>query len=203
MRLIGFLLVLAGLGLAVGYPLYQSDFTGTEVHRERIYDRKIGGNINSWYPVTIDLKEVQGPVRIRLEGQRASGDNYIGTNYPVEIELTGPQGTVLSAGLDINLASDPNKPNPGEQRLYANAPDFDVIASGPHTLKVTPQLDRDVSVLWMDAIFLANVERPTNDYLRPGLIMVGLGLGMSFLGGRRRKSRKEKTRPEPRRWGRR
>ncbi len=71
MRLIGFLLVLAGLALAVGYPLYQSDFTGTEVHRERIYDRAVSAETRETGNVAIvELRENQNPLRIRLEGMR-------------------------------------------------------------------------------------------------------------------------------------
>lgn len=205
MRLIGFLLVLAGLALAVGYPLYQSDFTGSEFHRERIFDRAVTGNTRDWKTVNIDLRENQNPLRIRLEGMRGDSDSYIGTNYPVSIDLTGPDGKVLSAALDMKLAADPDRPNPGELRLYINAPDFDVITSGPHSLQVTPNLERDISVLWMDAVFLQNVERPTSEFIRPGLIMAGFGAAMWFIGSRRsrkRRSRDEKAKPEPRRWGR-
>jgi hypothetical protein len=97
MRLIGFLLVLAGLALAVGYPLYQSDFTGTEFQRERIYDRAVSGNTRNWKLAIVELRENQNPLRIRLEGMRGDSDSYIGTNYPVTIDLTGPDGKVLSA----------------------------------------------------------------------------------------------------------
>jgi hypothetical protein len=201
MRILGFLLILAGLGLTFGMQLYQSDFTGEQILRKRIYDRSIGGGITSWYPVTLDLSEQQNPLRIRLEGARADGGSYAGTGYPVSIELKGPEGLALSTGLDINLTSEGAGGN-DEQRLYANAPDFDVIADGPHNLIVRPQLDRDISVLWMDVIFLANVQRPDDSYLRPGLITAGVGLAFWFLGGRRRRKSNRKGKSE-RRWGRR
>jgi len=202
MRLLGFLLIVVGLALAIGLPLYQSDFTGEEITQKRIYDRSVAGNTNVWTPLTLDLSEAQNPVRIRLEGSRAKGGSYAGTGYPVSVELTGPQGTVLSAGLDINLTSESAGGPPDEQRLYANLPDFDVIADGPHTLSVTPQLDRDISVLWMDAEFLANVQRPDNTWFRPGLVTAGIGAAMVFIGNRRRKAKKPGADKAPR-WGRR
>lgn len=203
MRLVAILLILAGFALAFGYPLYQADFTGDEIARLDLYDRARDGNTNEWQARTVNLTEADNPVRVRLEGKRAGGDSFIGSSLPVNIEVEGPEGIVMATGLDMRLASDPDGGvNPSDQRLYINAPDFDILASGEHTIRASTLLQRDISLLKMEAIVLARVERPTNEYLQPGLVLAGIGGGLFIIGNAIARRRKEKSAPKKARWGR-
>lgn len=209
MRVVAVLLMLAGFGLAIGYPLYQADFTGEKIATLDLYDRTRDGNTNEWQARTVNLTEADNPVRIRLEGMRASGDSFIGSSLPVDIEVSGPEGIVLSTGLDMRLASDSesgnSSPNVADQRLYINAPDFDILAPGEHTISVSTPLERDISLMKMEAIVLARVERPTNEYTRSGIVLALVGSGLYVVGyavARLRRKRGKKAKTKPRRWGR-
>ncbi len=194
MRLVGIVLVLAGFALAFGYPLYQADYSGEKLTTLNLYDRERDGWKSEWQVTTVELSEADNPVRIRLEGKRAAADSFIGSTIPVSIEVEGPEGLVLSAGLDLRLASDSQGgTNSIDQRLYINAPDFDVLVPGTHEIRTATSIERDISIMSMDAVVMTRVKRPANEYLQPGLIMAGIGAALFVVGNRRSRKRVERA----------
>ena len=206
MRFVAVLLVLAGLGFAFGYPLYQLDYSGKEFARERVFDRNDGGWKNGWKPIQIEITESQNPVRIRLIGEILSGEYFMNNTLPLTVDLQGPEGKVLSSAVQMNSRENSDQSGASQRRIQISTTDFGIVANGTHTLTVAMQVDRDVSLNWMDAAFIANVQKPDYSYQPIGLSLTVMGVILFVIGSKRRRRAKMKAvanKPKPSRWGRR
>jgi hypothetical protein len=196
------MMILAGLGLAFVYPLYQLDYTGSEVARGTVFDRADGGWQNGWHPIEVQLGEADNPVRIHLEGEILAGQFLQTGSLPVDISVTGPNGVLLSGKFQMTIVegNDPASRKPRRVRLVL--PEFGVFENGIHRLEVTTGLTRDISLDHVEASFLAGAEVPDNRYREPGLWLAGIGLLLYLLGGRRRRRENEEPVRKSSRWGR-
>ncbi len=200
MRKFAFLLMLAGVGLAYLYPLYQQQATGEVFAEKRIFDRSVGGWQNGWQTAELDIREDQSPVRIRLKGTISSGAFFLNNIMPLKLELDGPDGKVFETTLEINNRENNDNSRGNEKAIFANTAEFGILASGTHKLTPTLQIDSDVNLLTMDAAFVANVNFVDNRYRDIGLGLFVAGMLLMIVGRRRRKSVSE---PPKSRWGRR
>ncbi|MGB7336255.1 MAG: hypothetical protein WBD01_10750 [Salaquimonas sp.] len=207
MRKIGFLLIIVGVGLAYLYPLFQEQFTGKEFARERIFDRTKGGWQNGWREVDINLTEANNPVRIRLIGHVLSGNYFLNNTLPLQVNLSGANGTVLSTDLQINARENQNESVTNERTVQIATTEFGVIEDGIYRLSVTSSIARDVNLNWMDAIFVSNVTVRDESFRNIGLGLMMGGLLMVMFGRKRRRLNApnrvaEKSAKKPSRWGR-
>lgn len=200
MRKFAFLLMLAGVGLAYLYPLYQQQATGEVFAEKRIFDRSAGGWQNGWQTAELDIREDQSPVRIRLKGVISSGAFFLNNIMPLKLELDGPDGKVFETTLEINNRENNDNSRGDEKAIFANTAEFGILASGPHKLIPTLQIDSDVNLLTMDAAFVANVNLVDNRYRDIGLGLFVAGMLLMIVGRRRRKPVDV---PPKSRWGRR
>lgn len=205
MRIIGALLIIAGLGLAFGYPIYVTDFSGTEIARARVFDRNDGGWQNGFKPARVELLPRYSPMRIRIEGEVLAGEYNLENTLPLTVELTGPEGPVVSGPLAVGTGEDHSSSGARPRRINRMVPEFGIIAAGEHLLSVKLETGRDIGLSWLDAIFLANVDVPQGDYRNVGLAIAGAGVLLFAAGGRRRRGGGKGGGPAPKpgiRWGR-
>ncbi|MCC0020496.1 MAG: hypothetical protein H6888_05410 [Nitratireductor sp.] len=211
-RLIAVLLMLAGAGLVFLWPEYQKGTTGDEVARVRVFERKLGGWKDGWLPARVQLNESYNPVRIRLEGEFVNGldettRDLLDTRYrllPFQVSLVGPEGPVLSGPVQVDSGVSPGENINFTRKFRYFVPDIGIVASGEHAFNLSLDVDRDLGLAWVDAVFIAHA-RPVDNTLRePGIALIGIGamifLLSTFLRGRR--GSKQKPAKKPRRWGR-
>jgi hypothetical protein len=202
MRKLAFLLMLAGVGLAYLYPLYQEQSAGEVFAGKRIFDRSSGGWENGWQTAELDISETQSPVRIRLKGTISSGAYFQNNVLPLTLELDGPDGKVFETTLVINNRENNDASRGTEKAIFANTVEFGILASGKHVLTASTSLDRDISLLTMDAAFVANVNAIDNQYRDIGLGMFVGGMLLLIVTRKRRKNKPQPAKAKSQ-WGRR
>lgn len=201
-RFFGILLIIAGFGLAFGYPIYQKDFAGQEFARERVFDRENGGWQHGWKSVDVQITEDQSPVRIRLSGEILPGEYDLPATVPITLDLQGPDGKVLSDALQLGTGENNTQSGGKARKLSISTTDFGIIASGLHHLNAVLQTDQDISLSYLDAVFIANIPETNQDYIYFGFGLTGFGAFLYLVGTRmRKKRRKEKSQSVH--WGRR
>ncbi len=206
MRKLAFLLMLAGVGLAYLYPLYQEQSAGKVFAEKRIFDRAQGGWQNGWNTIDLEIMESQSPVRIRLKGTISSGAFFQNNVLPLKLELDGPDGKVFETLLEINNRENNDNSRGNEKAVFANTPEFGILSSGKHTLTSKLEIDKDFSLLTMDATFIENVNFVDNQFRDVGLGMFVSGMLLLIVSRRRKPSGTSapvKSEPEKSRWGRR
>jgi hypothetical protein len=202
MRKLAFLLMLAGVGLAYLYPLYQDQSAGEVFAGKRIFDCSLGGWGNGRQTVEVDISESQSPVRIRLKGTISSGAYFQNNVLPLRLELDGPDGKVFETTLEINNRENNDASRGSERAIFANTVEFGILASGKHVLTASTSLERDINLLTMDAAFVANVNAIDNQYRDIGIGMLVGGMFLLIVGRKRKKNKPEPVKVKSH-WGRR
>lgn len=215
MRFLAILVAVAGFAIIYIYPSYQVAHTGEEVAKFRVFDRETGHWKTGWKQHSVRLTSQMAPLRIRLSGKGLAGANWTGNFLNFKVELKGKDGIAFSDVLDINIddsnqigdSRDSKRDVP--ETLFRVSQDFGVIDNGTYELSVKPVEGFDISIAYMDAYIVANVEEPKTQFQTLGYAALGLGGLIFALGRRNRKSkkgkgkkRKEKKPTQKYKWGR-
>lgn len=201
MRFLSVVLILLGLAIAFALPLYQTDFAGKTVETATVFDRASGGWRDGWKDHDTDLTEAGGPYRIRLKGTLISGTTNMPSTLPVFVEMTGPQGPVLSGEFQLGVREENPNSTTAAERLFISLPEFDALAGGTHTLSVRLLTGGDINLARMEAEIVGNAQAADYSFTSAGLGIFAIGTLLYLLSARRRKkARKAKARA--RRWGR-
>ena len=101
MRAIFVAMIIAGFGLALGYPWYVRHFTGDEIGRWPILESRQGGFITQ----EIKLEASDAPVRIFLDAVPLPGYVPAERRSAVTLAVSRNGVPVLSQGLDFSSTS--------------------------------------------------------------------------------------------------
>lgn len=187
MRIISVLLIIAGLVLAVFYPVYQSDHTGTEIKKERVFDRFSANKFDGWREVEARLTSQMNPIRFRLSGSMLPTASLVGVSQKFIIELTGPSGPVYTGELDVVVQQTDSEAAPKSINVWRVSPELGVLEDGNYKLKITNASELGNLLEYLDVTLVANVEQVSTDYRPIGFGMVGAGILLFSLFRKKRR----------------
>lgn len=130
MRILFFLLALAGLVLGIVYPAAVDYFSGELIANLPVYDRARG-----FAPVTVPLNADDAPVRVMLSA--ATLDNFSPPNASAHLTITATHGsrTVLASPV-VFVAQQARESASNSQRLSATVGLIDPVDAGDYRFDV-------------------------------------------------------------------
>lgn len=206
MRKLFFLILLAGAGLAFGYPWYVENLTGFEIGSFPAYRTDTG-----FTPVSVVLSANEAPVRIFVDMTAMEG--FQPDNARTALTLTASTGgkTVLASTLNYASSSAETRSPQATEKLFRDrAGDLKIETPGEYRFVVG---EGDIETLVpkrVDIVLRANAEVVDSRAQPAGFVLLGLGLIGIIRSGRRRNAdpREPATvvpqnkEPEKPKWGR-
>ncbi|MRG55802.1 hypothetical protein GF108_09435 [Phyllobacterium sp. SYP-B3895] len=195
MRLILFLVLLAGIVLGVAYSWAITNFSGEEIGSWRIYDRP-----GPYKPVTVRLDAKDAPVRAFVDMQPLR--NFVPTQGRTALTtvVTRDGKDILVKTLDYLNGRVGNKGSPqGPQFYRASIGDIDPVESGNYTFTIGPGDFDGLEVAGVDLILRRGARAIDWRIVSGGVALIAIGV-FGLIRSRRRKS-VEKV-PTPPKWGR-
>ncbi len=208
MRILGILLIIAGLFYAVAKPLFNAGPAGEEVARTLFFDRSNTSDENKgWQVSKIFLEKDKNPLNIRITIFRMTGKLDEGRNLKllVRVAPVSQSGTTLPSVLNqpvtIDLeGGDSGSQSPsGQMKISVSTKEFEIEQTGQFKIgafpiaadNVTigkPELEIDGKIIRIEAILTGSAEagNSSNSLLGVGLVVLGIIMLSLF---RRRKNR--------------
>ncbi len=213
MRLVGILLILAGLFFAIAQPWFQSNFTGEELAQQTFFKKSSSKNsaqknAMGWEVGEIKLDSDNNPHRIRINVKRLPGQKYQNGKLKLLVRVApltsdgSAQEAAFAETITINLenATD-NPPGQAPQLISTSTSIFDISQSGnfkigaiplPSVAKkiVAPDFNIDPNIVSIQSIVQGRVEEVSSLSAIKGFAMVILGIGIVSISGRRNRKKR-------------
>lgn len=199
MRFLGVILLLAGLGLGVIWPMVQVRLYGNELARLQFAQLKS----EAAKPKVIELSKVNNPVRVSFEASYLVGAKLPPVKIPVKVLITDADGALLSGKISFSTKGDETGPEQPKVR-GSQSIEFNVLNEGEHLLYLSLAPNKyDDGILVPDiaavtAIVIGNAPELRDDHKALAAVLVLAGMYVLI---RSRRNRKGKPSP-PKRWGR-
>ena len=206
MRLVGILLILAGLFFAIAKPWFQSNFTGEELAQQTFF-KKSSGNNNAmgWEVGQIKLDSANNPHRIRINVKRLPAQKYLNGKLKLLVRVAplandgSAQEAAFAETITINLenATD-NPPDGGPQLISTSTSVFNISQSGNYKIGaiplpavakriVAPDFKIDPNIVSIKSIVHGQVEEVSSLSSIKGFAMVIFGIVLVSIAGRRKR----------------
>lgn len=202
MRTLFLLILLAGLGAALGYPWAVSNFAGREIGRYPAYVR--GG---SFAPVSVDLKAEDAPVRVLVDLTSLGAANMQPDRTVLTLTAATGGTTVLAHTLAfVSHAARDTNPQLQERVYRDDAGLIDPVAPGTYVFTLGPGDAEAIEIKSVDLV-LRREALALDPRVQPiGFALMAIGFIGLVLAFRRRKAvareRNLNSQPPPPRWGR-
>ncbi len=187
MRKLALLLILAGLALVVLRPWLQTGFSGNEIASFNLFERQGEG----WKSAAVTLSPSDNPFRLRINASFVVDAKIRPVKLPLKVRISGADGVVLDG--TVSLKTDLQGAAPEGQKVKSiTAPVFAIVNGGEYLIEVGVADDapnyglHDPGVSVVDGIIAGNVIEADDDYLLPGVVMIGLGV---FILARKRRKK--------------
>lgn len=209
MRIIGVLLIVAGLYFAVAKPWFSTNLTGEELATTKVYDRKKAlGENRGWEVSSVFLEKESSPAIIRLMVRRLPGQFYNNAKLKLLIRLapvsrdgtTG--GTIVNEAVTVSLDTGGPETSSGQELQLAviSTKEFVIPATGNYKIGAFPiagnnvtqgntSLKIDPNITQISAIVMSDVEVVASSSPLRGGVMIVAGILLMSIAKRRRKLR--------------
>jgi hypothetical protein len=202
MRALFLLILLAGIGAALGYPWAVNNFAGAEIGRYPAYAR--GGPFT---PVSVDLEAGDAPVRVLVD-MTALGQTNMQTDRTA-LTLTAATGGATVLADTLTFASTTARDvNPQlQERIYRDTAGLiDPVKPGTYVFTLGPGDAEDIVIKSVDLILRREAVAVDARIQPVGYALMAVGFIGLVLAFRRRKAAAEErnpnSQPPPPRWGR-
>ncbi len=209
MRLVGILLILAGLFFAIAKPWFQSNFTGEEIANFAFFEKNQGDNSSEFWNVSERaLSQENNPHRIRINVKRLPGQKYQNGKLKLLVRIAplasdgSTQEAAFAETITINLenATD-NPPDSAAQLISTSTGVFNIPQSGnykigaiplPSNAKkvIVPDFKIDPNVVSIRSIVQGRVEETSSLSAIKGFAMVIFGIVLVSMSGRRKRRKR-------------
>ncbi len=208
MRILGILLIIAGLFYTVAKPLFDAGSSEEEIAKTLFYDRSNSSDENrGWQVSRIFVEKEDNPLNIRITVSRVIGKLDDGGNLKLLVRVApiSQSGTTLPSVLnqpvtiDLEDNNSETQSQSGQMSMSVSTREFDIERSGQFKIgafpvasdNVTvgkPKLEIDGKIIRIEAILLSKSEAgsSSNSLLGVGLVVLGIILLSLF---RRRKAK--------------
>lgn len=203
MRLLGILLLLGGLYFAIAKPWFSTQFTGEKIATSTLFQKGDG-----WRAGTVELDDDDGPFRTRINVYRLQGKirSRERLHLIFRVQDANSGSVVVEKRLALNLDEASNNTRSDVEQLHSVAVEaFDVPDESTYKVGVVPvsannpdRVDLNIhpNILRVEAVTSQKVEAGGADNLFNGALMIGAGiLLISLAGRRRRRARAPEKRP--------
>ena len=194
MRLIGILLIIAGLFYAIARPWFGAEDTTTQLAKAVIFDQqKIAGQNRGWQVSNVFLDKVNSPARVRINVLRLPADSYDnrGLKLLVRVAPISQSGEIQAAEVNqpviIDLENGFDNPAGGNARLHSiSTEEFQINRTGQYKIGAVPvsadnvttsapALEIDRNIIRIEAVVLSGIEATGSSGLVLGVAMVLFG----------------------------
>ena len=209
MRLVGILLILAGLFFAIAKPWFQSNFTGEEIASFAFFEKNQGDNSSEFWNVSERaLSQENNPHRIRINVKRLPGQKYQNGKLKLLVRIAplasdgSTQEAAFAETITINLenATD-NPPDSAAQLISTSTSVFNIPQSGnykigaiplPSNAKkiIVPDFKIDPNIVSIGSIVQGRVEETSSLSAIKGIAMVIFGIVLVSMSGRRKRRKR-------------
>ena len=209
MRLVGILLILAGLFFAIAKPWFQSNFTGEELGKQTFFKKSSGqSDTMGWEVGEINLDSANNPHRIRINIKRLPAQKYQNGKLKLLVRIAplanngSTQEAEFAETITINLENATDNPPDGAPQLISTSTSvFDISQSGnfkigaiplPAVAKniVAPDFKIDPNIVSIVSIVQGSVEEVSSLSAIKGFAMVILGIGIVSISSRRKRKKR-------------
>jgi len=190
MKMMGLLMILAGLFLAFVYPSFQNTTSGKELSTFMSYQRGA-----PWKPNEVVLDKAGNPFQLRLTGNFLPGSPYLDRALALDVSIRGPTGSALMETINISpeagaMTRPVSKNGDGSVVLIANTSAFSISNSGTHIIKISTSGEVDFSLTSISVTVVGKAFVPDTLFRIPGIIMAVFGVILIF---RSRKKKRHKS----------
>lgn len=174
MRAIFVAMIIAGFGLALGYPWYMRHFTGSEIGRWVILENPASGFITKEVP----LQESDGPVRIFVDATPLPGYVPVERRSVIRLAVSRDGFPVLSERLDFVAKSSSmnvDRPQNGDV-LRQSAGDIDPVIKGNYSFRTVKGDIDGLRLSKAELVLRRGAEEADETITTIGLIMGVMGV---------------------------
>lgn len=200
MRVFFFLLLLAGVGLGIGYPFALSNFSGHEIGTWRVYER--GSGFGS---VTARLDSSDAPVRILVDMTSVGTPRFTGESTVLTLTAATAGRTVLAETVSfVNSTPRSDSPQSGDRIYRDEAGVLTKLDSGDYVFTLGPGDAEDIEMRRVDLILRAGAAEPDPRAVPIGYVLMAIGTVGFIISLSRRGNRPQNpnSKPPAPRWGR-
>lgn len=200
MRTVFLLILLAGIGAAIGYPWAVNNFSGAEIGRYPVYER--GGEFR---PVTVELAAGDAPVRVLVD-MVSTGQPVLQADRTVLTLTASKDGsTVLADTLSFVHAAARDVNPQLQERVFRDAAGLiDPVVPGSYVFTIGRGDAEQIAIQSVEMI-LRREAITLDPRVQPiGFAMMAIGV-VGFVLAMRRRRRDRRAAPDtppPPKWGR-
>ncbi|MGE0281260.1 MAG: hypothetical protein AB7P20_11710 [Rhizobiaceae bacterium] len=200
MRFLFLLILLAGVGLGVGYPWYVNNFSGEELGTYHAFERGAG-----FKPVEVELKASDAPVRVLVDLTSVGSPRFSADRTVLTLTAAAGGRTVLADTLTFWQSTARDAAPQMQDRIFrADSGPITDIADGAYTFTLG-QGDADgIDIRAVDLVLRGGALVLDPRAMPIGFSLIAVGLIGLVLAMRRRRTPQANpnSQPPPPRWGR-
>jgi hypothetical protein len=199
LRLFFFLVMLAGVGLGIAYPLVVENASGREVGSWRVFDRSSG-----FMEAEVALAPADAPIRVLVDMVAGAGYRPVSARTALTVTASTGGRTVLARTLDFIDATPRNTASPqsGATAYRADAGLIDSVEEGAYRIVVGPGDADDLDMRSVDLILRSGAAEADRRAVPAGYILMAIGFVGLVNALRRRSAGRPRSDPPPPKWGR-
>lgn len=195
MRILFLLVLIAGLGLGIGYPWAVQNMSGREIGRYSVYQR--GGGFRT---VDVQLAAADAPVRVLVDMTSIGNLTLSGSQTALTLTASTGGRTVLAETLTFAHQEPRNdSPQSGGITYRDEAGVIDPVAPGTYTFVVGPGDADDIEMRSVELVLRAGAAGLDPRAAPIGYVLMAVGFVGFVLGLRGGRGSAEPPKP---RWGR-
>lgn len=197
-RIVFLVILLAGAGLGIGYPLVLRNFSGSEIGSWRVYDRASG-----FMTAEAALSPADAPVRVMVDMVAIGAYAPSAAETALTITATGDGRTVLAETISF-MDAQPRTQGPQVGASYrAEAGLLDPVAEGSYVFTVGPGDAEGIEMRSVDLILRSGAMEIDRRAIPAGYIVMAIGfIGLVNSFRRNHPPKRSEREPPPPKWGR-
>lgn len=174
MRPILIAMIVAGFGLALGYPWYMRHFTGDEIGRWTMLENRQSG----FKVQQVPLEANDAPVRVFIDATPLPGYVPAERRSALTLAISRDGHPVLSQGLDFASTSssiNSDRPQDGSP-LRQSAGDIDPVIAGNYAFRLVQGNTDGLQISKAELVLRRGAEEADETYTTIGLVLGVLGV---------------------------
>lgn len=198
MRIVFLLILVAGLGLGIGYPFAVQNLSGREIGRYPAYDRQGGFKI-----IDASLSPDDAPVRVLVDMTSIGSLTLTGAQTALTLTASLDGRTVLASTLTFaHQEPRPDSPQASGMSYRDDAGLIDPVEGGRYRFVIGPGDAENIEMRSVELVLRAGGWEIDPRAVPIGYMMMAVGFIGFVLALRRKRTPKEPPAPPAPKWGR-